>query len=704
MSKKSISIVMSDFEKFRVSGDEFHFRAVVEEYSGLVYGVALRKTRDQEMAKEVSQNVFLSLVKNAGGIRDVRALPGWLHRAAMNESRALIRSEVRYRERMEHFRTQKMNQKTVNDAGLFGVRDFLDEVIGKLSRGDRELLFRHYYDGKTFAEIGAEIGITEAACQKRASRIIEKLRGRFVKHGVAISSAAVMSNLTAELKHRLPVGFAEELSLRVLAGDLARQGSSQDLASGMKMVMDFVKKAPVMVGLGIGLVVVAVLVGPAAESSAREKLSSSIEGKPIGEEVRSIREIAIIDHHSDDPTDNEVHSLDPYKKAREEFVEALKENQPVKNLEKKIVQEDPNISRLGEPGGGIFPPENDPNTGELHLKVVDAGTGEELSDFYVTLSWKLEVDFSFGDFPEISGERENERYQGRRGGIVFKGLSDIPWGIEVASDGYLKCDARFRLKEGKKNLTLLMTKIGGTLSGRIVEKTTREGVRGAVRLKIELDQDDQRVHELMVYSGPNGYFEFAGVPKGRHRATLSVIDNRYFPFSRDVDLSGGGRQNLGEVRVERHFEFNGRVVGENGKGLRGQAVYLMPLEMNHLNKDAVAKEYEGGVGRLEMNIEKINRVRREEEASDPVDELSLYLERLDWGFHKLENDRGGNVWRFLANQEGDFGASVDRFVQAEKMRIPAGTYRVVYGDPSRDSQVIEIGHGMARKFVLTSSR
>src|SRR6187402_662825 len=83
---------------------ETAFRAVVERYAGLVFGVALRRTGERPLAEEAVQSVFTDLAKKAAVIVELkRPLAAWLHRCAVYESATLLRSEIRHREKMKRF-------------------------------------------------------------------------------------------------------------------------------------------------------------------------------------------------------------------------------------------------------------------------------------------------------------------------------------------------------------------------------------------------------------------------------------------------------------------------------------------------------------------------------------------------------------------------------------------------------------------------
>src|SRR5690606_6749220 len=82
-------------------GSEAAFRALVTRHAGLVYSTALRQVGDHGIAEEITQNVFVALARKAPRLARAETLAGWLHRTAILESKARIRSELRRRTREE---------------------------------------------------------------------------------------------------------------------------------------------------------------------------------------------------------------------------------------------------------------------------------------------------------------------------------------------------------------------------------------------------------------------------------------------------------------------------------------------------------------------------------------------------------------------------------------------------------------------------
>ena len=55
----------------------------------------------------------------------------------------------------------------------------LENVLGKLKDQERDLIYEHFYEGKTYNEISKREGISRQATCEKARRILKKMKGFF---------------------------------------------------------------------------------------------------------------------------------------------------------------------------------------------------------------------------------------------------------------------------------------------------------------------------------------------------------------------------------------------------------------------------------------------------------------------------------------------------------------------------------------------
>lgn len=206
-------------ECFTVKGCERSFALLTEKYAGMVFSVAQRRVGSRELAEEIAQNVFLTLARKAPRLRHHSSLAAWLHRVAVLESAAVCRAENRRRRR--HEKLAAMNEIETEGSMDPDSLPLLDDAVQKLKESDRELLFRRFLEGMSFAEIGNLYGIPEATGRKRLSRILKKLSQLMGRKGVTVSAIALGSAMTGHWAKATPAGLAQTLSQSALTGSVA---------------------------------------------------------------------------------------------------------------------------------------------------------------------------------------------------------------------------------------------------------------------------------------------------------------------------------------------------------------------------------------------------------------------------------------------------------------------------------------------------
>ena len=237
--------------RFAGGGEESAFRVLTDRYQGLVYHTALRSTGDAELAQDVCQAVFVLLARKAGKLHAEGGLAGWLHRAAVLETRSAARREQRRREVLRDMENAMHNTPPPNEPALHPALPLLDQALDRLPGPDREVLLAHYFHGWTYGEIARRQQETEAAVQRRASRAVEKLSVSLRRAGVAVPTLVLAAGLSAVLQSPAPAGVVVALPaaavtpVPVAGVSLLAKAAALVLAGGLSGAVGYALTPPI---------------------------------------------------------------------------------------------------------------------------------------------------------------------------------------------------------------------------------------------------------------------------------------------------------------------------------------------------------------------------------------------------------------------------------------------------------------------------
>ena len=159
-------------------GDMAAFDALYQRHHQPLLAFARHMLGRMHDAEDVVQHTFLAADRAFRAGKGPRAVRAWLYTVArrrfVDESRRLSREK----------RVVSMPEaRSSSDYGPF-VAGALREALGALPGGQSQVVVLKLLRGMTFAEIGAEVGLTEAAAKMRFRRALEALREELTERGI----------------------------------------------------------------------------------------------------------------------------------------------------------------------------------------------------------------------------------------------------------------------------------------------------------------------------------------------------------------------------------------------------------------------------------------------------------------------------------------------------------------------------------------
>jgi RNA polymerase sigma factor (sigma-70 family) len=187
------------------------FAEIVRRHLNLVFSAALRQVRSTQLAEEVAQTTFISLARDANRLAPDTVLSAWLYQVAHRTGANVVRRESR-RQLREQIATE-MNAMNATASDWAHIEPLLDEAMHALDETDRTAVLLRYFENKSLREVGATLGTSENAAQKRLGRAVERLREFFAKRGVAVGASGLVIVISANAVQAAPAGLAGTLSI-----------------------------------------------------------------------------------------------------------------------------------------------------------------------------------------------------------------------------------------------------------------------------------------------------------------------------------------------------------------------------------------------------------------------------------------------------------------------------------------------------------
>lgn len=157
-----------------------------DRYFPRVYGYVKSLVRDQHLAEDLTQDIFLQLHRGFPSYDPARALRPWVFAVAINRMRDFWRSRAHRDRSLTRTFDGEDEQVDVPDEAPGPIEpllveesaEALREAVDGLPDTLRETLYLRVFEDLPFAEIGAIVGRNEVAVRKRYSRALAELRVR----------------------------------------------------------------------------------------------------------------------------------------------------------------------------------------------------------------------------------------------------------------------------------------------------------------------------------------------------------------------------------------------------------------------------------------------------------------------------------------------------------------------------------------------
>lgn len=159
-------------------GDARAWRALVEEYSPRVFALLRSRCHDEELAEEITQSTFCTLVSKLGAYTEQGKFEAWLFRIAVNRLRDEMRRRQRHAVSAEESTLISLEQgsEAKGDQPERAEISSLERALLQLSPADRLIVDLRHVGGMSFKQLSEYLGEPLGTLLARHHRALHKLR------------------------------------------------------------------------------------------------------------------------------------------------------------------------------------------------------------------------------------------------------------------------------------------------------------------------------------------------------------------------------------------------------------------------------------------------------------------------------------------------------------------------------------------------
>lgn len=164
-----------------LDGDKEAFGLLVDRYSNLVFGVALKYTRDRREALDVVQEVFVKAFQSLREAGDYAIFDRWLSRIATNTALNWVRARnnevtTAFSEIEPGVLEGMADKGRAAAPRAVGDREIVLRAVAELPKTLREVVLKKYMDDCSYERIAADLGVSMATVRTRIARAKKLMR------------------------------------------------------------------------------------------------------------------------------------------------------------------------------------------------------------------------------------------------------------------------------------------------------------------------------------------------------------------------------------------------------------------------------------------------------------------------------------------------------------------------------------------------
>ncbi len=149
---------------------------LIQKYSGLIHRFLVNRLQDDELAKDLTQDILLKIIRNESKLSSIENLDAWIYRVAQNR---LIDQTRKKRE-------SRINEDTALEAEsseedfLDGINSCLEMIIREYDDTETELFLKVFSGEVSQKDAARQLGIPYSTLKSRVQKVRDDVFNRFL--------------------------------------------------------------------------------------------------------------------------------------------------------------------------------------------------------------------------------------------------------------------------------------------------------------------------------------------------------------------------------------------------------------------------------------------------------------------------------------------------------------------------------------------
>jgi RNA polymerase sigma-70 factor (ECF subfamily) len=158
---------------------EKRFQTIITEYQDMIYRLCCSYVEDNEIRKDLYQNILIRLWKGMDSFQNRSAIGTWVYRVAVNTGLDFLRKELKNKSRsirvdLENVTITDRSTNQEEEVLISEKTQLMYKCINKFSFIDKTIISL-YLEDLSYREIAGIVGITEKNVSVKLSRIKKNL-------------------------------------------------------------------------------------------------------------------------------------------------------------------------------------------------------------------------------------------------------------------------------------------------------------------------------------------------------------------------------------------------------------------------------------------------------------------------------------------------------------------------------------------------